>query len=396
MDYLENTAYISENIFSLLEELDAMLIEEENWGVFFETDYLDEVPISEYAGEEEGYDDIDLWPSRLAYGEELKRSSREVYREKIAPTAAWLAKEMDTGHDLIFEALDILEQHKGYRISFRRKRGGGKRQILEPQGVLKRIQKGINRDLLISIPVSKNAFGFSGGGVRDAILPHLGSKSILCVDFKNAFPSVTREMVFKCLNMDKHRNTGTKKGRFSWYAAKVITELATFQGKLPQGASTSPRLFDLVCGKIDKDLSRLAKNVGGKYTRYADNIYFSMNQEEFPRKIRQAILKVIEGKRGFVKFGWHKLRIKTLSGDAIRMLGLNLMDGKIHNTRAFKRRLRLAIHHVQWLLDNKQNCGEAWVALHGQMTFAQKDTLPKSLLEAYERLLETAKKRIMI
>jgi retron-type reverse transcriptase len=47
------------------------------------------------------------------------------------------------------------------------------------------------------------------------------------------------------------------------------------QNVLPQGAPTSPVITNIVCYKLDRRLSGLAKRFGLKYSRYADDITFS-------------------------------------------------------------------------------------------------------------------------
>lgn len=280
------------------------------------------------------------------------------------------------------------------------KRDGGEREINVPRKDLKKIQRKINKRLLAELPINKNAFGFSRGSIINAIKPHLGSRVILCVDFQDAFPTVTRENLMDALSRGRavcqcgpawlKSSYSVEPGIFSWYVANAIADLATFKDKLPQGAPTSPRLFDLVCSEIDERLSKLAKRVNGVYTRYADNVFFSLKaKDRIDKPLSKAVLHVIEGRRGVMpEFIWHKFRIVKLGAEAHRMLGLNVMAGRIHNTRPFKRRLRLMIHHVSWLLEKEEDWEGAWEQLRGMMQFAQKETLPLKLVEDYKKLEE--------
>jgi len=176
----------------------------------------------------------------------------------------------------------------------------------------------------------------------------------------------------------------------SWYAARIVTQLTTCQGKLPQGPPTSPRLFDLIFKRVDKKLLDFAGSTGGNYTRYADNIFFSWKDEKFPGKIKNGVLRRI--RRG--GFSPHKIETKKLGKEkeAVRMLGLNIAEGKVYNTRYFKRQLRQMIHHINWLLDNEMRDTEkfdsALAKLRGQIGFARIDTLPRKLLDDYLNLQE--------
>lgn len=52
---------------------------------------------------------------------------------------------------------------------------------------------------------------------------------------------------------------------------------------LPQGAPTSPTVTNIVCRKLDRRLIGLAKSFGLRYTRYADDITFSSDQNVYEK-----------------------------------------------------------------------------------------------------------------
>jgi len=307
-----------------------------------------------------------------------------------------------------------------YRLRREPKKNGGWRILHVPRTDLRKLQREINRHALVDLPVAPNVFGFSSGSAVDAIRPHLRAGSILCLDIRDAFPSITEKNVFEALTYGREtesrlvyspewddmtwRTTITKQGLMSWYAAKIITEIAIYHdpysaksGILPQGAPTSPRLFDFVMRPVDERLNRLARSVGGKYTRFADNIYFSFPEEVFPGAVVRAILRIIEGREDAscnifgLRLICHKPKCHQFNGEAFRMLGLNVIDGQIHNTRRYKRKLRLSIHHLNWLLDNGPEITEelehSLNRFRGQMAYAVHDTLPALLLADYQTLL---------
>ncbi|MCH8042575.1 MAG: RNA-directed DNA polymerase [Planctomycetes bacterium] len=63
-------------------------------------------------------------------------------------------------------------------------------------------------------------------------------------------------------------------------AAKLLVKLCTWQGALPQGAPTSPRLSNLVNYRLDARLAGLAARHGATYTRYADDLTFSFAEDD--------------------------------------------------------------------------------------------------------------------
>jgi len=366
---------------------------------------LNEYADSDFIEEEQFGVLSNLLPHEIDEIREKQKKEREEIRQ--IPSLFWIAKEIKVHPDDLGKALKLIRNNSAYRVVYIPKPNGKKREICIPCPTLMRIQSQINKHVLRYLNPAPNVFGFSGGNIAAAITPHLSAKIILCVDLVNAFPTITSDNVLNYLTSGREawrRLDGTIKiekwGWFSWYAAKALAELVTYKGSLPQGPPTSPRLFDLLCRKIDKGLLKLARNVGGNYTRYADNIFFSMGEEEFPRPLGQAILKLIEGrhwspskpkhKRKTLNFDWHKLKARKTAGNSLRILGLNVIDGKIHNTRDFKRQLRLSIHHVNWLLSHGQEdtpeFEKAWQKLRGQMNFARIDTLPPKLLNDYLEL----------
>jgi hypothetical protein len=352
-----------------------------------------------------------------------EKEEREKQRESFS--LVWLKKTIKVDENRLTNILTrIREGSHLYHVINHRKRDGGIRKICIPEESLKKIQKQINKHILTDFPPAKNIFGFSGGNIKEAIMPHLEAKSILCADIKNAFPSVKIDRIINLLTEGREVIYGSifypvteqtwkdethpvvirfKPGYLSWYAARAIAQLVTFKGRLPQGAPTSPRIFDMTCKSMDRSLSSFAMKVGATYTRYADNLFFSLKQEEFPKPVKNAVLRRIRG----AKFKPHEVTIRTLNKEAIRILGLNLTDGKIHNTRKFKENLRLSLYRVKWLLEKLENpengndngnkneleteLKTAWQKLQGQMNFAITDTLPPKLLENYNNLQKQLK-----
>lgn len=94
---------------------------------------------------------------------------------------------------------------------------------------------------------------------------HLSKKYILNIDITNFFESI---------NFDKVVSAFLKIGCTPDVAQSFAT-ICTLNGFLPQGASSSPILANLVCSDMDVELHSLATNISATYTRYADDITFS-------------------------------------------------------------------------------------------------------------------------
>jgi RNA-directed DNA polymerase len=103
---------------------------------------------------------------------------------------------------------------------------------------------------------------------------HQGQQWILNIDLQDFFPTVSFPRV-----------RGVFMSRLFGFNPRVATILArvcTFQGVLPQGASTSPVLANIVAKPLDKLLLNLAKADQIKYSRYSDDITFSSSKRNIP------------------------------------------------------------------------------------------------------------------
>lgn len=326
-----------------------------------------------------------------------------LYHELSPKQLFWLAKELRyrTSSGELRDVLETIYRDEPlYQMFLKSKRDGGTRKILVPSDSLKEVQKRVLKYLLplYSVP-SSCAFGYSRGSIFDAIRPHVesGNQALFCTDVVDAFSSVRFSQVFRTLYglglYDSYKDK-EEKGYLTWEVAFALCRIVTCGERLPQGAPTSPVLFDLVFSPIDYKLEHLAERVGGVYTRFADNIYFSMPGNEIPGPIARAIIRAIQGSRDLAKaymFECHKTRTITLGEEAVRILGVNVMNGKILPTRQLKRRIRLSMHRVRWLLSqpdwDSDEFLKCWRLLQGQMSFARQAELPGSLIAEYEEIL---------
>ena len=85
------------------------------------------------------------------------------------------------------------------------------------------------------------------------------------MDLADFFPSIAKPRVIKTF-----RRFGYPKN-ISFYLASICC----VNNSLPQGASTSPILSNIIAKRFDKRLFALAKKYNLKYTRYADDLTFS-------------------------------------------------------------------------------------------------------------------------
>ncbi|MGI5820381.1 MAG: reverse transcriptase family protein [Armatimonadota bacterium] len=181
------------------------------------------------------------------------------------------------GHDLasLAERLGLtVEQLRAveprYHSFERRKRSGGTRRIDAPDDRLMGLQRSILRGVLGGLRSHRAAHGFEEGrSIVSNARPHVGKAVVITIDLRDFFAATTDQRVRRYL-----RFVG-----WSRSAAAELVRLTTWQGALPQGAPTSPKLSNLVNYRMDARLAGMARAFGGDYTRYADDIAISLVED---------------------------------------------------------------------------------------------------------------------
>lgn len=157
------------------------------------------------------------------------------------------------------------KKYKVFKIS---KPTGGERIISSPISSLKIIQQKLNHILLTVYKSKPQVHSFSRGkSILTNAQAHLRQNNVFNIDLKDFFPSINFGRV-RGMFMGKPYFVGED-------AATVLAQLCCFANQLPQGAPTSPIVSNMICAKLDSDLSALAETSKCFYTRYADDLTFS-------------------------------------------------------------------------------------------------------------------------
>lgn len=222
--------------------------------------------------------------------------------------------------------------HHGFR-KFRIHRKKKEREISEPHPDIQEVYVAIKDWLEGRFSSHYRAYGFvRERNCKRAALSLLENKHFLTLDIANAFPSVTTQMVKQALISLGVSET----------LAESLSWLTTFsQGCLPQGSSSSPLLLNLVflpmCGEIDEFCE--ANNL--RWAVYVDDFTFA--GKDISEEMKQEILRIPE------KFGFRfkKEKTKDNRGKTIpHMLGLTIVDGKVHIRRGRKKEYRRIFHEA--------------------------------------------------
>ncbi|HEX6828498.1 MAG TPA: reverse transcriptase family protein [Burkholderiales bacterium] len=216
------------------------------------------------------------------------------------------------------------------------KRQGDYRLMEVPKPRLRAIQRKILREILDPVPAHGAAHGFRRDhSCLTYVQPHVGKLVVLRVDLRNFFPSISagrvnalfttlgypdaaaRRLTGLCTNRVPMRillNIPDARPRFRlpWAERRQLAD-----PHLPQGAPTSPALANLCALHLDLRLAALADTLGGTYTRYADDLAFS-GDEEMRRHAEKlsTLVAAIALEEGF-EVNYRKTRVMHRSGRQI-------------------------------------------------------------------------------
>ena len=206
------------------------------------------------------------------------------------------------------------------------------RVIDNPQDPLKTLQKQIQKKLLSSVELPTHMLGgVSGRTIRDNIMIHQGAPVVVTMDIKSFFPSVTNQQVYSVW-----RNLLGCSPRIS----KVLTKLTTYRGKLPQGASTSTMLANLVLSFVDVDIRKACATRGITYSTWVDDLAFS---GEKAREMIPIVVSVLHD-HGFSVS--HK-KIKVMGPGDAKMLHNLVVSRTARVSRSYLSQTQSGIHKLR-------------------------------------------------
>lgn len=161
---------------------------------------------------------------------------------------------------------------------------------------------------------------------------HLGNKLLLSLDILDFFRSINIgqvKMAFEFLG-------------FNDEISGFLSDITTIENSLPPGFPTSPFIANIVFRKLDDEINNLCKQNGAVYTRYADDISISSNQDipsinDIENIISSAGFLINSQKSKFFKRGQNQY-----------VTGLSIADDKYPRIpKQIKRKLRQEIYHIK-------------------------------------------------
>lgn len=220
-----------------------------------------------------------------------------------------------------------------YRTFKIRKRSGGRRLITAPYPSLLECQRWILKNILESIRVHRNAYGFiQNRSIVDNAKCHLNKKEMIKIDIEEFFPSFGIGKLIKFfMALGYARNV-----------AFYLSSICSLNEKLPQGAATSPYLSNIFCLRMDKRISAFARNNSIKYTRYADDITFS--GERVPKKAISFVSHVLADEG--LKINFKKTKILG-EKDRKYVTGIDVTERNLRLKRTYKREIFQELYYIE-------------------------------------------------
>jgi RNA-directed DNA polymerase len=212
------------------------------------------------------------------------------------------------------------------------KANGQLRKITAPRIFLKTVQRYILCQIFGSCPIHNAAVGFRRGiSLLDGAQRHVKHHYLWNIDLKDFFPTIRRDRVIELF----------RKLGYPDSAALFLSGLCCLDGRLPQGAPTSPLISNAIFFEIDKDLAVLSNKAAIKYTRYADDLSFSSNKP-ITKEFRRLVVEIVTS----AKFQINRQKTRLIGPAARREVTGLVINERVGIPRQRRRRIRALFHEA--------------------------------------------------
>ena len=288
---------------------------------------------------------------------------------------------------------DVVETDNYFRYKIP-KRSGGIRQIAAPKSTLKRSQRVILDKILSLILASNYAHGFLiGKSVVTGANAHPKQPALVInMDMENFFPTITFERIRGMIHSFGYSgHISSLIAMLCSYCERIPIEVkgkikyvATTRRILPQGSPASPMITNIICRRLDKRLNGLAQKFGFNYTRYADDMSFTVN-DEFNVNIGRfcGLISSIIKDEGF-KINKNKTRFLR-KNNRQEITGVVINNNQLGIPRKWIRKFRAAIYNANKLKNNGELPIEIKREISGMASWV-KSVNP----ERYKKLIDAA------
>jgi hypothetical protein len=230
-----------------------------------------------------------------------------------------------------------------YRLVGRKpKKQGGYREIREALEPLKTIQKKIVVRILGAVAYPDYLMGgikdpeHKRGYMRSAGM-HAGAAILVSEDIADFFPSISTAKVHAVFQHEFH---------FRPDVAAALARLCTRRGELPQGASTSTAIANLVLFQHEPEVVERLSRQGFKYSRFIDDVNVSTERPVTAAEVRDVVGDV----RGLLeRSGFQPKRTKQFIGRRGRHITIHNLNVDARTTIPLpeRKRIRAMVHQLE-------------------------------------------------
>lgn len=226
------------------------------------------------------------------------------------------------------------------------------KNTFSPEVKLKRFQQFLNVFIFDFLEVNKEVVFSYRKGVNnyDAVVPHKDSKYIFSTDIKSFFLNIDKDKI-KSLMIQNKNNFLITETDIDKYM-DILVKLVTYNGILPVGAPTSPKISNAYLYEFDEELQSYCAKQRIRYTRYSDDFIFSSEDDKVFDALKIKI-KDLFNRLGFDKFKLNEEKTKIQKKGSKRvLLGLVITpNGHITVDKNIKKNIEILFH---FYLNDKQ------------------------------------------
>jgi RNA-directed DNA polymerase len=203
----------------------------------------------------------------------------------------------------------------------------------------------LHEDITTLFPVHDSAFAYRKGiSLSEHAKAHSFSHFILRMDFKNFFESISDTDIENYINL----NSSLISKDWDNKDTELFIKIVCYKRSLTIGSVTSPSISNFICYDLDIAIVKLCSAHDVKYTRYADDLYFSSKKPNILKVIEKNVYTIVAQLKVPKKLKINNLKTHhTSRKNKMSVTGLVLTnDGKVSLGRDKKRKIRSMVH--QW------------------------------------------------
>ena len=305
---------------------------------------------------------------------QLKKSKLPIIND-MQDLANFLTTDMGKISWLVYHReVTNVDHYNRFRIP---KRSGSDRIISAPKTYLKEAQSWINTEILEKIQPEKEATAFrKNKNILDNALPHSNQGTVIRVDLADFFSTITfprtrglfssfgynsgvsTVLALLCTDTDRREVVYQSE---NWYVSQGPR-------KLPQGATTSPALSNLVARNLDRRIRGYLKYLEDDwiYTRYADDLVLSHPDKNVDVGMLLTYLNRVIRDEGFKVNKKKTVIMRTPHRQMIT--GLILHESGVRVPKKYLKKVRAMVHNADQLISkgfNPDNIDE----IKGRLSF---------------------------